>query len=324
MSDMMAYHPKITILHSLASTLRQAGVTDKVSVISKAKVPIIKFITTHGRFNVDISINQENGIEAGKIINGFLERWEAGGAATSNRKGKEKEDALPDQREDNLALRALVMITKSFLSQRSMNEVFTGGLGSYAIVCLAISFLQMHPKIRRGEIDPNKNLGALLMDYFELYGVYFNYEETGISIREGGMYFNKKRRGWHSYERDKKGLLSLEDPSDPCELFFHFLLMILIITHFPFSFPFYLANDVSRGSYNFHKVRTALAGAFGILTSKAYNQAGILASRRSGRNFSLRDSKPDPEVMSILASIMGVTQEVCSPCGETYCPLIFD
>jgi non-canonical poly(A) RNA polymerase PAPD5/7 len=195
----MAYSNKVTVLHALANTLKRAKITSKVTIIAKAKVPIVKFITTHGRFNVDISINQANGLVAGQIINGFLDGLDGG-----------------------MALRSLVMIAKVFLSQRSMNEVFTGGLSSYSIVCLAVSFLQMHPKIRRGEIDAEKNLGVLVIEFFELYGCYFNFEEVGISIREGGTYFSKKQRGWHDYY--KNNLLSIEDPADPCECQFIFLL----------------------------------------------------------------------------------------------------
>lgn len=188
-SDSMAYSNKNAVLQALATTVRRAGITDHVTIIAKAKVPIIKFITRHGRFSVDMSINQMNGVKAGKMVKRFL-------------------DHIP-------ALRALVLITKSFLSQRSMNEVFTGGLGSYSIVCLAISFLQMHPKIRRGEIDPSTNLGVLVMEFFELYGLYFNYNEVGISVRDGGSYYNKAQRGWSDYK--SSGLLSIEDPGDPCE-----------------------------------------------------------------------------------------------------------
>jgi non-canonical poly(A) RNA polymerase PAPD5/7 len=193
----MAYSDRQTVLYALANTLKRSGITSKVTVIARAKVPIVKFVTSHGRINVDISVNQQNGIISGSIINGFLKDMQAG---------------------DSLALRSLVLITKAFLSQRSMNEVYTGGLGSYSIVCMAISFLQMHPKIRRGEIDPDKNLGVLVMDFFELYGCYFNYEETGISVRNGGYYFQKKQRGWIDYQ--KGGLISIEDPADPSEYVF--------------------------------------------------------------------------------------------------------
>jgi non-canonical poly(A) RNA polymerase PAPD5/7 len=184
----MAYSDKVTVLRALANTMKRAGITNNVSIIAKAKVPIIKFVTIHGRFSVDISINQVNGITAGRMINQLIGEFPA--------------------------LRALVLIIKAFLSQRGMNEVFTGGLGSYSIVCLAVSFLQMHPKIRRGEIDMSKNMGVLVMEFFELYGCFFNYHEVGISIRNGGSYFNKAQRGWLEY--GKSHLLSIEDPGDPC------------------------------------------------------------------------------------------------------------
>lgn len=192
-SDSMAYSDKVNVLHALANTLKRSKITNKVTIIAKAKVPIVKFVTTHGRLNVDISVNQGNGVVAAEIVKGFLKDMHGGG----------------------MALKSLVMITKAFLSQRSMNEVYTGGLGSYSIVCLAVSFLQMHPKIRRGEIDAARNLGVLVMEFFELYGCYFNYEEVGISVRNGGSYYSKHSRGWHDYY--KRNLLSIEDPTDPCK-----------------------------------------------------------------------------------------------------------
>ena len=70
-----------------------------------------------GNFLVDISINQTNGITAGQIINKFVTY--------------------------HPALKPLVLVVKAFLSQRAMNEVFSGGLGSYSIVCMALSFLQV-------------------------------------------------------------------------------------------------------------------------------------------------------------------------------------
>jgi non-canonical poly(A) RNA polymerase PAPD5/7 len=70
----------------------------------------------------------------------------------------------------------------------------------------------MHPKIGTAEIDPSQNLGVLVMEFFELYGHYFNYDNTGISIREGGTYFNKRARGWD--DPRNPSLLSIEDPID--------------------------------------------------------------------------------------------------------------
>ena len=151
---------------------------------------------------MDISLNQTNGVSAAKILNQYL-------------------DILPGSRQ-------LIMVVKAFLSQRSMNEVYTGGLGSYAVICLVISFLQVryrrrphlciadhfqvHPKLRRSEIDPEANLGTLLVEFFELYGRNFNYDGVGISIRRGGFYYNKASRGWR--RPTQSYLLSIEDPQD--------------------------------------------------------------------------------------------------------------
>ncbi|KAK0482644.1 hypothetical protein IW261DRAFT_1333624 [Armillaria novae-zelandiae] len=259
-SDSMAYSNKVTVLHSLAATLKRAGITDRVSIIGKARVPIVKFVTRLGMFHVDISINQGNGLVGVDIINGFL-------------RGMHGRDCM--------ALRSLVLITKMFLAQRGMNEVYTGGLGSYAIVCLVVSFLQMHPKIRRGEIDVDANMGVLVMEFFELYGCYFNFNDVGISVRDGGTYYNKRQRGWYN---DSKGLLlSIEDPADP-------------------------SNDISAGSFAFNKVKTTFAGAFNILASAAYLKAGIINSRRSGNTVHLRD-RFDTADLSVLSAIVNITQE---------------
>lgn len=107
------------MLHRLAAVLRRARITNKVEVIAKAKVPIVKFVTSYGGFPVDISINQMNGLAAGQLVNRFIKE-------------------MP-------AIRPLVLVIKNFLKQRNMNEVFSGGLGSYSIVCLVTSFLQVCP-----------------------------------------------------------------------------------------------------------------------------------------------------------------------------------
>lgn len=116
-SSQIERQPKTQVLYALAAALRRANLAENVQIIGRAKVPIVKFVSSFGRFNVDISINQINGVSAGQIVNSYI-------------------DCLP-------ALRPLVLVIKAFLSQRSMNEVYSGGLGSYSVICLVISFLQV-------------------------------------------------------------------------------------------------------------------------------------------------------------------------------------
>ncbi|KAL1742156.1 hypothetical protein HDZ31DRAFT_84324 [Schizophyllum fasciatum] len=261
-SNTLEQNNKKTVLQRLADLIRSARLSSgKVQVIG-ARVPIIKFVTAaeYGHFQIDISINQFSGLVSSDIINGFQRGMRC-----------------------PTAIRALVLILKLYLGQRGMNEVYTGGLGSYSIVCLVLSFLQMHPKIRNGEIDPERNLGVLLLEFFELYGKYHNYEEVGVSLRHGGQYFSKRVRGWFNYTRPRS--LSIEDPCDP-------------------------DNDVASGSYNYFKVRQVMAGAHDLLTSAAYIKTTMLNAKHDHRYVSFRNGETDPADYSMLSSIVHISQEI--------------
>ncbi|ODN75926.1 hypothetical protein L202_05911 [Cryptococcus amylolentus CBS 6039] len=257
---------KARLLAELGKAMRQTGITDTVAIIAKARVPIIKFVTLDGRINVDISLNQANGVTAGKIINQYL-------------------DALPGSRQ-------LILVAKSFLSQRSMNEVYTGGLGSYSVICLVISFLQVHPKLRRGELNPELNLGTLLIEFFELYGRNFNYNDVGLSIRRGGFYFSKSDRGWM---RNQSFLLSIEDPQDK-------------------------DNDISGGSFGIRQVRNTLAGAYELLCMRLFQRAEDMAQVRRVHGGKGRVRAPwqdmDGDDWSILGGVMGITKETLKQRAE--------
>lgn len=51
------------------------------------------------------------------------------------------------------------------------------------------------------------NLGVLLLEFFELYGLSFNYDWVGISVRKSGRYLPKDNEGTTS--------LFIEDPQCP-------------------------------------------------------------------------------------------------------------
>ena len=82
-------------------------------------------------------------------------------------------------------------LLKYILNFRGLNEVWTGGLGSYALTLLVVNFFQQHP--REKAKDPNENLGTLLLEFFELYGRHFNHEQNGIQVRnEGGWIMDRQ------------------------------------------------------------------------------------------------------------------------------------
>lgn len=278
-------------LRTMAACLRRHNLATDVQVIAKAKVPIIKFVTTYARLKVDISLNHTNGLTAASYVNSWLRKWPH--------------------------IRPLILVVKHLLMQRGMSEVFSGGLGSYSVIIMVISFLQLHPKVQRGEIEPNRSLGVLLLEFLELYGKNFGYDNCGISIRGRGGYFSKARRGWKDERRPF--MLCIEDPHDP-------------------------SNDISKGSFGIINVRSTLAGAFDILTAAICQQANEGISGRYGaasngaarndrgkhRRFSVdsdsdsdaearralvRDStaeggKDDKDPRSLLGTILGISNPV--------------
>lgn len=133
--------PTSSLLHSLASLLLNSSLAEPSSllVIAKSRVPIVKFVTRYGGFSVDLSVNQKNGVDAAIGVKTLLDSF-----AFRDGKGKGKGKRTEEEIDHGVA-RSLVLLVKAFLNQRGMNEVFTGGLGSYSIICLVVSFLQVGP-----------------------------------------------------------------------------------------------------------------------------------------------------------------------------------
>ena len=66
---------------------------------------------------VDISFNMNNGVKSVELIKDFCVQFPA--------------------------LKKLVLVLKQFLLQRDLNEVFHGGISSYSLILMCISFLQV-------------------------------------------------------------------------------------------------------------------------------------------------------------------------------------
>ena len=62
------------------------------------------------------------------------------------------------------------------------------------------------------------NLGVQLVEFFELYGVNFNYFKTGISVTDGGRYFSKDDARGKMTQGYRTSLLCIEDPLNPGQL----------------------------------------------------------------------------------------------------------
>ncbi|KAJ6851902.1 non-canonical poly(A) RNA polymerase PAPD5 isoform X1 [Iris pallida] len=212
-------------LHALARELKQRSIAKKIQVIAKARVPIIKFVEKRSGSAFDISFDIEGGPKAADFIKDAVKK-------------------LPP-------LRPLCMILKVFLQQRELNEVYSGGIGSYTLLSMLIAHLQMHWRgqdIHRCRQSMEHNLGILLVNFFDLYGRKLNTSDVGVSCNSTSNFFKKIDKGFLNTERPY--LLSVEDPQAP-------------------------DNDIGRSSFNYFKVRSAFSLAYSLLTdAKAINALG--------------------------------------------------
>nr|XP_020475812.1 non-canonical poly(A) RNA polymerase PAPD7 isoform X2 [Monopterus albus] len=202
-------------LQELEQALRKQNVAEpfSIKVLDKATVPIIKLTDQETEVKVDISFNVETGVKAASFIKDYVKKY----------------PVLP----------YLIFVLKQFLLQRDLNEVFTGGISSYSLILMVISFLQLHPRIDAR--NPNQNLGVLLIEFFELYGRHFNYLKTGIRIKNGGAYLAKEDLMKDMTNGYRPSMLCIEDPLLP-------------------------GNDVGRGSYGAMHVKQVFDYAYTVLS----------------------------------------------------------
>ncbi|KAI5621651.1 non-canonical poly(A) RNA polymerase PAPD7 isoform X2, partial [Silurus asotus] len=202
-------------LQQLEQALRKNNVAEpfSIKVLDKATVPIIKLTDQETDVKVDISFNVETGVKAARFIKDYVKKY----------------TVLP----------YLIFVLKQFLLQRDLNEVFTGGISSYSLILMVISFLQLHPRIDAR--TPNTNLGILLIEFFELYGRHFNYLKTGIRIKNGGAYMAKEDIMKAMSNGYRPSMLCIEDPLLP-------------------------GNDVGRSSYGAMQVKHVFDYAYIVLS----------------------------------------------------------
>ena len=138
--------------------LQEIAAPHSIEVIESAAVPIVKYDDMVTGIKVDISFNNVSGLQSAEVIKTF----------------KLEFPVLPH----------LVMVLKQFLLRRGLSTVFTGGLSSYSLSLMVISFLQLHARTDVRLTSDQTNLGVLLLEFLDLYGHKFNYDSLAISVRE--------------------------------------------------------------------------------------------------------------------------------------------
>lgn len=139
-------------------------VKGSIDVISKARVPLVKYVDKITGLKVDISFENDTGL----IANKTFQDW------------KVQYPAMP----------MIVTVIKHLLAMRGLNEPVNGGIGGFSVICLVVSLLQHMPQVQSRSMIPEHHLGEVLMEFFNLYGNEFNFVTTGIQLNPPA-YFSK-------------------------------------------------------------------------------------------------------------------------------------
>lgn len=204
-------------LETLGEALREEwrGNISYLEVILKTKVPLVKFTYGPTNTSVDVSFLKAAGPEAATLIKTYM-------------------DAMPP-------LRPLIFVLKYFLAARVLNEPYSGGVGSFMLQLMIVSFLQHRERDAFNFGKPGLyNLGCLLLEFFQLYGTQFNYCTTGISVRHDGCYFRKGERKEDFVIPSRPFSLAIENPLD-------------------------INADVGKASFRMSIVQRAFAAAYKVL-----------------------------------------------------------
>jgi non-canonical poly(A) RNA polymerase PAPD5/7 len=129
---------------------------NEIQLITRARVPLVKFVEIKTGLKVDVSFENSTGVAALKTFRAWREKY----------------PGMP----------ALVTIIKQFLMMRGLNEPVNGGIGGFSVICLVVSMLQQMPEVNSGNLDTRHHLGQLLLHFFDLYGNKFDYEKVAISL----------------------------------------------------------------------------------------------------------------------------------------------
>jgi non-canonical poly(A) RNA polymerase PAPD5/7 len=129
-------------------------------------MPVTKVCCTaaFGKTNIDLTIQdgRHNGLHCVRLIKDFLREYKV--------------------------LEPMVLVLKEFLKISGFNDPYTGGLSSYGLILIVVSFLQERTMQFGANYlsSESPNLGKLILDFLFYYGFYFSFNEWVIHVQSPG------------------------------------------------------------------------------------------------------------------------------------------
>ncbi|KAF9277790.1 hypothetical protein BGZ68_008999, partial [Mortierella alpina] len=188
-------------MRSLAQVLRRGGMI-QVQPIAHARVPIVKFVDPQTRINCDVNANHVLGIHNSELIRCYTLIDDRVRPFIYNLKAIVKKHKINDSSQAWLSSYAYVMMAIGFLQaqdppvlpalQAQPQERMTslqvqmdheGKGGKELIDC---TFDRDYTRYRGFGAPNTKSVGQLLIEFFEFYTRYYDYQTMEVNVRLGG------------------------------------------------------------------------------------------------------------------------------------------
>jgi len=177
------------LLQDLGEALQEHGMAN-VRVIGNAKVPLIKFVDPQTHLRGDVSFGVRNATESVTLVKQYLMQY--------------------------LAAKPLVLVLKTLLHQNDLNVVHTGGLSSYAITLLVVTYLRVveltaseEETAALQELDPLA-VGKAFVGFMKYFALTDLRDHVFTPARDDPITISRK-----SIYAGRGAPFALEDPLDP-------------------------------------------------------------------------------------------------------------
>ena len=196
------------LLNQLYENIKKKEWVKESKYISSASIPIIKLICddTFNNMPIDISIQDERhfGLKCVELVKGFISQYEC--------------------------LKPLVLVLKNILKRANLNDPYKGGISSYGLILMIVTFLQTQKRIGKDISNNENNLGRLFYDFVNHYGIKFEPSKYIIYARIN-----------EDDEKDDLNIQNIQVGSD-----------LVIID------PLNISNNVAKSCFQFFNVKMSL------------------------------------------------------------------
>ncbi|CAD8083001.1 unnamed protein product [Paramecium primaurelia] len=201
------------ILQRIEVELKKCKFIEETKCVTQSTTPVLRAKCNKQYMNkrLDISIQEtkHNGLQCVQLIRKYIKNYEP--------------------------LKPLTLIMKQFLHKSDLSDTYSGGLSSYGLILMIVSFLQSYQ-------NQDKNwptIGTLLIEFLNIYGCELDYagkticpDQPEVFEQETTIIFDP-----HNFAYCQQQSLVIIDPLNP-------------------------QNNVGRPSYNVAKIKLAFTVAF--------------------------------------------------------------